>query len=276
MTRLLLQPSRRMFLLGTLAMFIGNAQGQVGLGLSPMRLEFGLSAGAVHSGALALSNESEAPVRVRAELLDFFIDDQETPQFAPSYPAESQDSCRSWLAANPMETEVAPRKSVVVRYTLRVPADAPSRSFHCALGFTTLPPIGQSNGIGLRTAVRMVTAFYAVVGQPAIEGEVTKMTLEPLKPPDGFQWQGVVVLNNWGYKYFRVSGEFAILDEKGAVVEAAPFPPLPVLPHREQRFHFPLKAELTRQKYTLRTRVDLGAAEVQETTVSLIPPDTGK
>jgi len=268
--------ARRVFLLGTILLFMGNAYGQVGLGLSPMRLEFGLSAGAVHSGPLSLSNESGAPIRVRAELLDFFIDDQQTPQFAPSYSSESEDSCRNWLTANPMETEVAPGKSVVVRYTLRVPANAPSRGFHCALGFTTLPPIGQTGGIGLRTAVRMVAAFYPVVGKPAVEGDVTKMTLEPVKTPEGLQWQAVVVLRNWGYSHFRVLGDFAILDEKGEVLETQPFPPLPVLPKREQRFRFPLKAELTQQKYTLRTRVDLGAAEIQETTVNFVPPDLGK
>ena len=254
-----------------MTLLAGGARGQVGLGLSPMRLEFSLTPGAIHSGPLSLSNESGAPMRVRAEILDFYIDEQQTPQFAPSYPAELENSCRNWLTVNPMETEVPPGKSMVVRYTLRVPVDAPAHSFHCALGFTTLPAVGQMSGMGLRTAVRMVAAFYAVVGQPAIEGEVTKMTIEQVKTKEGSQWQAVVVLRNWGYRYFRPTGDFTLLDEKGSVLETDPFPPLPVLPKREQRFLFLLKAGLTRQKYTLRARVDIGTAEIQETTASAAP-----
>ena len=258
------------------ALFAGTASAQVGLGLSPMRLEFTLTPGAVHSGPLSLSNESGATMRVRAELLDFYIDDQQTPQFAPSYPAEHENSCRSWLSVNPMETEVPSGKSTIVRYTLQVPPDAANRSFHCALGFTTLPAIGQMSGMGLRTAVRMVAAFYPVIGQPAIEGEVTRMTVEPLQNKDGIEWQAVVVVNNAGLRYFRPKGDFAILDDRGKVVETAEFPPLPVLPKREQRFLFRLKTALKQQKYTLRTRVDLGAADVQETTATVVPRAPGR
>ena len=274
--RLFRELARCALWIGTIALIGEMAFGQVGLGLSPMRLEFSLSPAAVHSGSLTLSNESGDLVRVRAELLDFFIDNQETPQFAPSYPAEAENSCRGWLSVNPMETEVAPGKSVPIRYTLRVPPNAPPRSFHCAVGFTTLPALDQLKATGLRTAVRMVAAFYAIVGQPAIEGEVSKMTLERVKTDEGLRWQAVVVLRNEGYKHFRPSGEFAILDEKGAVLETAPFPALPVLPKRDQNFHFRLKADLAQQKYTLRARVDIGANEVQETTISLVPPAPGK
>jgi hypothetical protein len=254
----------------------GSASAQVGLGLSPMRLEFGLSPGASQSGPLTLSNESGGPVRVRAELLDFFLDDEGTPQFAPSYPTEDKNSCRTWLSVNPMETEVPQGKSLVIRYTLRVPPNAPVRSFHCAVGFTTLPVLQQLQTTGLRTAVRMVAAFYAVVGHPAIEGEVSRMTLEYVKTAGGFQWLAVVVLRNAGLNHFRPSGDFTLLDDRGVVIETAQFPALPVLPEREQRFHFPLKAELGQRKYTLRARVDLGAAEVQETTVTLVPSAPGK
>ena len=237
-----------------------------------MRLEFALGTGTVRSGPLTLSNESAAPIRFRAELLDFYIDDQGTPQFAPSYPAEAENSCRSWLSLNPMEGEVAPKSSVVVRYTLRVPPAALARGFHCAAGFTTLPPAAQLTGNGLTTAIRMVAAFYAVLGQPPIEGELTKMTMEYVKGADGPQWRAVVTVKNAGYKYFRAAGELTVLDDNGAIVDKVAFPSLPVLPRREQRFLFPLKHVSPEHKYTMKARVDLGAAEVQEALVSVMPP----
>ena len=259
-------------LIALLTLVCANAYGQVGLGLSPMRLEFGLAPGLTQSGPLTVNNESAVPIRVRAELLDFYIDDQGTPQFAPSYPAEAENSCRQWLSLNPMETEVPPQSSVIVRYTLRVPPAAAPRGFHCAAGFTTLPAAAELNGTGLKTAIRMVAVFYVVIGQPAIEGELSKISMEYVRGGDGPQWRAVVILKNGGYKYFRAAGELAVLDESGAVIQTSPFPSLPVLPKRDQRFLFPLKNVSPEHQYTLRARVDLGAPEIQEAVVRIVPP----
>src|SRR5580658_5633096 len=92
-----------------LALVLGAAPAfaQLGLGLSPMRLELRFPGPASQSGSLLLTNGSSEKARVRAEILDFFVDAQETPQFGRNYEQESAFSCRSWLSVNPMETEVA-------------------------------------------------------------------------------------------------------------------------------------------------------------------------
>jgi hypothetical protein len=72
--------------------------------------------------------------------------------------------------------------------------------------------------------------------------------------------------------HFRPSGELSLLDEAGNVVETNPFVPLPVLPRREQPFLFPLKAALTPGNYTLRARVDMGTADLQEGTALVTVP----
>jgi hypothetical protein len=270
-------PSRvyRTLLFAILALNGANAYGQMGLGLSPMRLEFVLTPGLAQSGPLTVNNESAAPIRVRAEILDFYIDDQGTPQFAASYPAEVENSCRSWLSLNPMETEVPARSSVIVRYTLRVPQVATARGFHCAAGFTTLPAATEFNGTGLKTAIRMVAVFYAVVGQPAIEGELSTISMEYVKG-DEPTWRAVVVVKNGGFKYFRALGELTVLDESGALIQTTPFPSLPVLPQRSQRLLIPLKNVSPDHKYTLRARVDFGASEIQEGVVTLLLPAAEK
>src|ERR1035438_7157090 len=50
-------------------------------GLTPMREELQLAPGAQHSGVLMVSNDAPGKVRVVAELLDFYIDAETTPQF---------------------------------------------------------------------------------------------------------------------------------------------------------------------------------------------------
>ena len=59
---------------GLLLAFAQVLSAQVGLGLSPMRLEMKVTPGLQQSGVLILSSDSGDKVRVRAEALDFWID----------------------------------------------------------------------------------------------------------------------------------------------------------------------------------------------------------
>jgi len=248
---------------------------QAGLGLSPMRLELPVAPGSQHSGSLTLSNESSARLRFRAELLDFFLDATGTPQFGPAYPPEAEYSCRQWLSVNPMEGELEAGTQLPVRYTLRVPPTVTERSYHCALGFTTLPTAAQMQGIGLRMAVRVVTAIYPTVGHPRIEGGIREIWLELVssaKPP---VWRAVVEFENRGWMLFRTTGELAVLDQQGSTLESYPLPSLPVLPQRRQRFLFPLERLTDQGRYTLRARADIGTGEVQEGTAVVVASAPG-
>ena len=242
---------------------------QTGLGLAPMREELKLGPGMAHSGVLTLANTTEDKVRIVTEILDFYLDSTATPQFGREYPQEAEFSCRQWLVANPMEAELNGKAQLPVRYTVRVPASATPRSYHCAISFTTQPTAGQSKAIGLRTAVQIVAAIYVVVGQPAIEGTVKDLKLEYLPDPVQPLWRAVVTIANSGLMHFRPSGDLEVLDENDAVVETVHFTPLPVLPKRDQNFLFPLKLK-AEGKYTLRARVDLGGDEVQEATARVV------
>ena len=99
------------------------AQAQLGLGMVPMRVEIHMTPGQEYSGSLKLSNQSNAKTRVRAEVLDFNIDDKTTPQFERDLPQEAAYSCKKWLSLNPMEIELENGGFLNARYTLRAPAD---------------------------------------------------------------------------------------------------------------------------------------------------------
>ncbi len=252
------------------------AGAQMGLGLVPMRVELKLTPGQQQSGTLRLTSEAGEKARVRAEILDFYIDETTTPQFQRLVPRESTFSCRDWLSLNPMESEVAPGGSLNVRFTIRPPQELREGGYHCAAGFTTMPPASSSpSGMGVRMAVRIVAAFYIQVGNPTIVGHLKEIKLEPLIPKKempGSGWQAVVVLKNEGRIYFRPAGKLEVLDSTGKVIESDDFPALPVLRDRDQRFVFPL-AKLDPGHYKLRARVDIGTSDIQEGTadVEVVP-----
>ena len=259
--------------LAVLAMTGTLAQAQIGLGLAPMRLEFRLAPGQQQSGTLNLSNDSGAKVRIRSELLDFFVDSTATPQFERDLAHEAAYSCRSWLLVNPMETEAMAASLLPVRFTIRVPEGVKEGSYHCAAGFVTLPPADQVATSGIRTAVRLVTAFYVVIGNPAINGGLKLIQVEPMTNAarNGPVLQAVVIIENRGRMHFRPTGTLTVLDASGHTLETEDFQNLPILPEREQRFLFPLKTDVRGGGYKLRARVDLGTGEIQEASATVAP-----
>jgi hypothetical protein len=239
-----------------------------------MRVELRMQSGQQYSGSLKLSSESGAKARIRAEVDDFYIDDKATPQFERDLPKEAAYSCKKWLSLNPMEIELEKGGFLVVRYTFRLPAEVPEGSYNCAAGFTTMPPAEQAAaGIGMQMAVRIVSAFYVVVGSPPVHGMLKRIALEPVPPAKESKeggWQAVVVLENSGLMYFRPTGKLEVLDTEGKAVETADFASLPVLRERDQRFLFPLKTKLEAGHYKLRARVDIGTAEIQEGSADVV------
>ncbi|HEY2014072.1 MAG TPA: hypothetical protein VGH38_11265 [Bryobacteraceae bacterium] len=241
---------------------------QVDLGLAPMRVEFPASPGRPYSGTLSLSNGGNGKSRVRAELLDLYVDENTTPQFVANAPAEAEYSCQSWLSVNPMEFEIEPQSQVPVRFTVRVPDGASDRSYHCAIGFRTLPAPSEETGTAMRTAVRMIAAVYPIVGKPPILGEIKELKLEQVPGDAKPVWQAVVVMENSGSMLYRPTGELEVVDAAGKVVESQKLPTFPALPNRQQRYLLPLTSDLESGQYTLRARVEVGN-EIQEATAAV-------
>jgi hypothetical protein len=247
----------------TVLLSIQPGAAQVGLGLSPMRVEIHVTPGTSYTGSLRLVNEGAA-VRARTSLLDFHLDTDQTPQFQEQFPEEAAYSCRPWLTVNPMETELSEKGEALVRYTIRVPANVPPRSYYCAAGFVSMPPAAAARGLGLQTAVRVVAAFYVIVGSPAIQGQLSEITVEHI--PGTRDLRAVLVLENSGNMFFRPLGSLTIQDPSGKVLEKYEVTPVPILPERKQRLLFPLKIA-EGQPCTIRVSVDLGTGEIQEGSV---------
>jgi hypothetical protein len=262
--------SYRTLSFGLLLLSAQALSAQVGLGLSPMRLELKLRPGVEQSGVLTLSSDSGEKVRIRAEALDFWIDQDQTPQFEPSLSSEAGFSCRDWISVNPVETEIAAFAQTKIRYTVRVPATAETpRGYHCAIGFSTLPTDDQAGATGIKTAVRVVSAFYIVTGNPPIEAAFKELKLIHNTEEGKSHWTGEVVVQNHCLTHFRPIGELSVLDSDGKTVESVPITPLPVLPKRDQRYIVAFTKELAPGAYTLRARVDFGTNVIEEGTAEV-------
>jgi len=236
------------------------AQADLGLALAPMRVEVRIAPGGQYTDSLRLSNEGPEPARIRAEMLDWYMDDTMTPQFNDYYEQERDFSCRDWLQINPRELDLPENGSFRVRYTLRVPLETPEGEYHCGAGFVTLPSINpEKPAMGMRIAVRAVAALYVIVGNPASRPALRELSLRVL--PDG-SWEAVAWLENQGLRHFRVQGFLEIYNEQQQLVERLEYPLIPVLPKRVQSFPVRMKTTLAPGIYILRSQVDVGLPEL--------------
>jgi len=167
-----------------------------------------------------------------------------------------------------MELEIAPRSQVLVRYSIRVPASASERGYHCALGFRTLPAAREAAGTSIGTAVRMITVFYLTIGKPVVTGVIKDVKLERMPQSSGSPWQAVVIMENTGLVLYRPTGQVEVVDARGKVVESLKLTSFPALPKRRQRYVLPLKTQLSPGAHTLRARIDVGG-EIQEALVEV-------
>ena len=152
-----------------LLMMLSAAAGQaeLGIAMSPMRIEIKVAPGDQYTDALRVTNDADDVIRARGELLDFSIDAGMTPQFEETMAQESKYSCRDWLQLNPREFELKAAETIRARYTIRVPAGTPEGEYHCGAGYTSLPTINKNpSQMGVQIAVRAVAAFYVYVGEP--------------------------------------------------------------------------------------------------------------
>ena len=250
-----------------LAATAAPARAQFSLSLSPMRAELNLAPGAQRNGTLAISNESKQVARFRTEILDLFLDKEAVPQFEKDIPGESQFSCKQWVTVNPMEAEMPASGHMDIRYTFRVPAEAPPRVYHCALGFTSLPEPGkQQPGVGITSLVRVVCTLYVTVGNPAPAGVVKEIAMEKVASAQTSGYRALVSVENTGLTNLRGAGTAELLNDAGRSIESVEFPPVVILPQRIQRIPVVFFKKFPDGDYTFRLRVNLGTGEIQEAT----------
>ena len=250
------------------------ARAELGLALAPMRVEIQLPPGGQYTDSLRLTNDSEGPSRIRAELLDWYLDDTMTPQFADRYDQEKNFSCRDWLQVNPREMDLVSGGAFRVRYTVRVPAGTSAGEYHCGAGFVTLPPVNPENApMGMHIAVRAVAAIYVVVGSPASQPVFKDLALRSV---EGGAWEAVALFENQGLRHYRIQGFIEVEDASGQILEKVEYPQVPVLGMRMQIMPIRFKTALKPGAYVLRSLADVGLPETLEASARVVVEDSSR
>ncbi|HYK43246.1 MAG TPA: hypothetical protein VE007_12725 [Thermoanaerobaculia bacterium] len=234
---------------------------QMTLGISPLRVELKVTPGAETSQSVKISNSGQLATQVRVSVTDWTLSESGDQSFVK--PGGSSWGCAKWVRVNPSEFALPPAGTSLVRYTMRVPEDAPQGGFHCAILFETLPPPREqlSAGTGVINLLRLVTTIYATIGNPPVLAKIERLELAPSKSPAKNALEVVTGFSNGGTTQYRVSGELQVLDGDGKAVRKFEYKSFPVLPGVSRKAVFPIDPPLPPGQYLLRALIDTGGKE---------------
>jgi len=250
-----------------------RAQDLFSVEVTPLRVELKVSAGAAHTQAVTLKNESKKSVRVRARVDDWYLSKDGTPQFKP-VDAADRYSAAAWVRLNPPEQLVGPGATAVVRFTTTVPKDAKEGGYRCAIMFEFDPPDADpaTKGRDVMFRGRVATLVYATVGAPIPSVDLTDLQV---RTSPGRPAEVLATLKNSGGTHVRTKGTMIIFDGAGQIVRQVPVPNVPVLPESERDVSIltaqESEAPLPPGKYRIEVRIDVGqpAVIIGETTFEI-------
>jgi hypothetical protein len=244
----------------------------VSVEVSPLRVELQATPGGTTTQPVTLNNGGKEPVRVRARLSDWDLSRDGAPQFE-GVPEGGPFSATGWVRVAPPEQVIDPGKDGIVRFTLTVPADAAPAGYRTGILFEFLPatgdPVARAREVQFRS--RVATLIYVNVGQPAVNVELTDLSIRPGKS----ETHVIAVLKNTSKRTIRTKGTLAIFDGSGLkpVVQNA-VPDVPLLPESERELAmvaFEASKPLPPGEYRVEVRIDVGmpALIVGETTLKV-------
>ncbi|MFC1572512.1 hypothetical protein ACFL6M_02825 [Candidatus Eisenbacteria bacterium] len=223
------------------------------LDVSPLRVHLQVKPGAEYTDAVSVTNTGSNPVRLRAYLSDWTLDEAGTPIFS-KIGTEERSSSR-WVDLAPADFLLEPGEIENVRFTIHVPEGVSEAGYHSALILENVP-LDRSTIRTSRVFVqgRVACMLYVTVGNPPRSMKITSMSA-------GTRATGPyvdLVVENTGKAVLRLAGGVRLVvndNEDGDIVE---LPDVPVLPGGSRRLLLDMPTRPTIGETLARVNIDLG------------------
>jgi len=251
-----------------LAIWPSPLHAQLSIEVSPLRVELQTTPGGTTTQAVTLENSGKEAVRVRARVTDWDLSRDGTPQFE-GVAENGPFSATSWIRLAPPEIVIEPGKAGIVRFNMTVPAETAPAGYRAGILFEFSPasgdPVARAREVQFKS--RIATLIYANIGQPAVNVELTDMSVRRR----GDETQVIAVLKNTSKRSIRTKGSVTIFDASGKPVREGMVPDVPVLPESEREVPitaFDVSKPLPVGDYRVEVKIDAGmpALIVGETT----------
>lgn len=215
-------------------------------------------------------NGGDAPVHISSSVMDWNLTPDGDYQYAPA--GTEKSSCAEWIQLNPPEFNVAPKKSVRVRYSIAPPATLTDER-RAMIFFESRPvPVKGQKGMGVMVATRMGCKVFLSPRAPlAKSAAFSDMELQ-----NGPRPRVRVGVQNGGAATFRANGTLQVTDEAGTVLAQGALTSAQVVPQAQRNLWFDLPNSLPAGNYVVKATVDYGLKQLiggqLKTKVVAVPP----
>lgn len=193
---------------------------QNSVGISPASIEAKVKPGATYTQAYTLSNNTSERLRFSCSVLDYWYD--ENNKRVTGRPGMLPHTASSWVQFSPTEIVVEPKSSATVKVIITVPTGAHG-------GYYTMPVFealvvkdeliaagSRENSARASIGIRF-RGLIMLATDDANDYHVEVMGGVVAPPTDATPLEVNIDVRNRGNVHARVQGDFAILDEKGAL-----------------------------------------------------------
>ena len=217
---------RLLFVAMTALVLAGQATADISLDVTPMRVQLHVMPGAEFTDAVEITNVGDEPVRIQAELEDWFLNEVGTPLYQNAGSLEATASF--WVEIAPKDFLIEPGETEFVRFTTRIPEMVNDGGYHCAIVISNKPiitPDPASRTVSVRG--RIATMIYVTVGHPKKSARIENMVAVP--GPKG-EPRVRLEIENDGRDFLRLAGDLRLYAGDKAVSASILLPDVPILP----------------------------------------------
>lgn len=229
-----------------------SARGEMSLDVSPIRVTVRMEAGEEYTNALRVLNSGKDPVRLRAYLEDWYLDEVGTPIFRPAGTVDRTAS--PWVDVAPADFLLEPGQTEFVRFTIRVPKEIMEAGYHGTILLETLPlNRAESGQMQMFVQGRIACMMYVTVGNPTKAAAITELTTIRRA---GQNYLRVQVANT-GDDFIRLAGDMTVRRGDETVGIGTDLPDVPVLPGSRRWVELELSPELMAADLMARINIDI-------------------
>lgn len=191
------------------------APADLGLDVSPAKLELTMTPGTTYNIPITIHNGAENATHVQATLVDFGVANNGDYQIERA--GARHYSLMRWASINPREFDLASGNTQQVRLSLALPKSDLNGEY-AGIAFFQTRPVRRAGAVAL--SVRVASKFYLTIPNTVkIDGAITKMTAS--SAPSGEMYR--VLFKNLGNAHVYLRGQ--ILVKKGSeTVAQLPMP----------------------------------------------------
>ena len=183
----------------------------IGINVTPAKLEVSIPAGATYNIPVTIRNSSGDPAHVQASMVDFGVGQNGDYRFMRV--GSGPYSLMRWAAIRPREFDLASGTTQQVQLTLSIPQESTlSGEYGGIVFFQTRPPRGGPRGVVF--SVRVASKIYETIpGTVKLDGAIVKM--QATTSARGVTYR--VVFRNTGNTHVYLHGQLSVQKSGGTV-----------------------------------------------------------